>query len=159
MFSGEIMKVFIGLLLGIASFSSYAIDLTKSLSPLSYMTKDEYAESLIENKKLQDKQKKEQALRDQQTQCEASRPYSLYRASENIYHSLSLIIEKEEAMQKLQRIEKTSGVINLNLRYSLAAIIENSKDQINYNFPIYKSLGGTASTPSGVKRITNPCPK
>lgn len=116
-------------------------------------------QEILMQQKFEDKQKEEQALRDRQTQCEASHPYRLYRASDNIYQSLIVIKEKEASMQKLQRIEKTGGVINPNLRYSLATIIENSKDQITYNFQIYKSLGGTASTPSGVKRITNPCPK
>ena len=90
-------------------------------------------------------------------QCEQSNPYKLYSHSNYIVNAYSSIKFATKNLEREERISAISGVTNLALRHQQATIIDVAKTTINNNYAEYKKLGGKATNPTAVTRLSNPC--
>lgn len=136
-------------------------DIDEEQAHLELKKQQENENKLRQEYYAQQRKKNEQREADKrevQSKCLGSKDYLMYEASNNIVNSINLVDQGNRSLKKDDANVKVGGVSDLNLRYAASSLITEGQERIKQSFATYKKLGGTASTPSQVKRIENsPC--
>lgn len=90
-------------------------------------------------------------------QCEQSSSYKLYLHSNYIVNAYSSIKFSTKNLEREDRVSAIGGATNLAERHKQATIIDGAKTTVNNSYAEYKKLGGKATSPTAVTRLSNPC--
>lgn len=93
----------------------------------------------------------------QVSKCKTTKSYKFYTASWNVVDGLGSMKISQRQLDRENAIEKNTGVVNLTNKYKYGNLLEFARERVQTNFEVYKSLGGTASTPEGVTLVKDPC--
>ena len=89
--------------------------------------------------------------------CKTTKAYKFYTASWNVVDGLGSMKISQRQLDRENAIANNTGVVNLTNKYKYGNLLEFARERVQTNFEMYKSLGGSASTPEGVTLIKNPC--
>lgn len=89
--------------------------------------------------------------------CKSTNAYKFYTASWNVVDGRGSMKISQRQLDRENAIANNTGVVNLSNKYKYGNLLEFAKERVQTNFEIYKSLGGSASTPEEVTLIKNPC--
>lgn len=103
---------------------------------------------------------REEAHLDALRRCRATPEYQLYTVQNLLMRAATSREEAQTALRREDAIERASGVTNKEVRYRAGAQLVDIDRVVKQTWPLYKSLGGRASSPddiASVLPVPDPC--
>ncbi|MGP0082998.1 MAG: M23 family metallopeptidase [Steroidobacteraceae bacterium] len=105
------------------------------------------------------KQRKEDEAKEKRYEnCKQSSDFALFQIQERIIIDVERKSDAQRQIEREQKIAAVSGTEDLEKKYRAGQTIVSVDEDIESNWPKYKTLGGSSESPDSVRHtVPNPC--
>lgn len=104
------------------------------------------------------KERRDRALAVWLEKCKKTNDFALYELQERILQNVEWKSAAQQQIERENKIAEVSGAEDLASKYRAGERVVSADEAIDLDWPKYKSLGGSATSPDSIRHtLTNPC--